>query len=98
MQRNPVSDKPDRNPEDVRIGLTIKALRDKSGLTPAELGRAIGKSDKLIQAIERGERHATPPVCRRIADTLQVPLAAITLAEWEQIRDPERAAEETKVA
>jgi transcriptional regulator with XRE-family HTH domain len=98
MQRNPVSDKPDRNPEDVRIGATIKALREKAGLTPTELGRAIGKSDKLIQAIERGERHATPQVCRRIADTLQVPLVAITLAEYEQIRDPGPAAEETKVA
>lgn len=86
-----MSDNPDRNPEDIRIGLTIKALREKSGLSCTELGRGIGKSDKLIQAIERGDRHATPQVCRRIADMLQVPLAAITLAEWEQIRDLERA-------
>lgn len=87
-----MSDNPDRDPEDIRIGQTIKALREKSGLSCTELGRAIGKSDKLIQAIERGDRHATPQVCRAIADKLQVALAAITLADYEQIRDPERAA------
>jgi ribosome-binding protein aMBF1 (putative translation factor) len=92
MQRTSVSDNPDRDPEDVRIGATIKALREKSGLSCTELGRAISKSDKLIQAIERGDRHATPQVVRGIADTLQVALAAITLADYEQIRDPERGA------
>jgi transcriptional regulator with XRE-family HTH domain len=87
MQETPVSDKPDRNAEDIRIGATIKALRDKSGLTPAELGRAIGKSDKLIQAIERGDRKATPQVCRRVADQLGVALAAIVMPNYEEIRD-----------
>lgn len=85
-----MSDKPDRNPEYVRVGATIKALRDKSGLSRAELGRAIGKSDKLIEAIERGDRKATPQVCRRIADQLDVALAAIVMPNYEQIRDPER--------
>ena len=83
-----MSDKPERDAEDIRVGATIKALRDKSGLTCAELGRAIGKSDQLIQAIERADRHATPEVCRKVADALGVPLAAITMPNYEQIRDP----------
>lgn len=83
-----------RNPDDIRVGATIKALRDAYGLSRTELGRAIGKSDKLIQAIELGERKATPEVCRKIADTLGVPLAAITVADYDAIRDrPERVSE-----
>lgn len=79
-----------RNPDDIRTGATIKALRDAYGLSRTELGRAIGKSDKLVQAIEIGERKATPEVCRKIADTLGIPLAAITVVGYTDIRDPGR--------
>jgi transcriptional regulator with XRE-family HTH domain len=78
--------KPDAfGPEDIRVGATIQALREAHGLTRAELARAIGKSEQLIGFIERGERHATPPVCKSIADTLRIPLAAITVADYERI-------------
>lgn len=73
------------DPEDIRVGATIAALREAHGLKRSELARAIGKSEQLIGFIERGERHATPPVCRSIADTLGVPLAAITVRGYEQI-------------
>ena len=73
------------DPEDVRTGATIQALRQAHGLKRSELARAIGKSEQLIGFIERGERHATPPVCRSIADTLGVPLAAITVANYAEI-------------
>jgi transcriptional regulator with XRE-family HTH domain len=72
------------DPEDVRVGATIKALRGAYGLTAAELGRLVGKSEALITAIERGERHATPAVCRSVADGLGVPLAAITVKGYAQ--------------
>jgi transcriptional regulator with XRE-family HTH domain len=87
-----VSDKPERDPEDIRVGATIKALREAHGLTAVELGRAVGKSEQLIHAVENGSRHATPQVCRRIVDTLGIPLAAITVANYEEIRDGERVA------
>ena len=82
-----MSDTPERSLEDIRVGATIKALREAHGLTRIELGRAIGKSDKLIQKIEAGERRATPEVCRSIVDTIGVPLAAITVRNYEQIRE-----------
>lgn len=74
------------DPEDVRVGATIRALRKAHGLSPSELARAVGKSEQLIGFIERGQRRATPEVCRKIADTLRIPLAAITVADYEQIR------------
>ena len=76
------------DPEDVRVGATIQALRKAYGLERSELARAIGKSEQLIGFIERGERRATPIVCRSIAKTLGIPLAAITVADYEQIRRP----------
>lgn len=72
-----------RDPEDIRVGATIRALRDAYGLTAAGLGALIGKSEALVTAVERGERHATPAVCRDIADKLRIPLAAITVKGYE---------------
>lgn len=73
------SDTSVRDPEDVRIGATIRALRDAYGLSGTELARLIGVSAPLISLIESGDRKATPPVCRSIADKLGIPLAAITV-------------------
>jgi transcriptional regulator with XRE-family HTH domain len=77
----------DQDPEDVRVGATIKALREAHGLKRTELARAIRKSEPLISAIERGDRHATPEVCRAVADTLGIPLAAITVKDYAQIAE-----------
>lgn len=68
-----------RDPEDIRVGATIRALRGAYGLKAAELALLIGKSEALVTAIERGERKATSEVCRAIADKLGIPLAAITV-------------------
>jgi transcriptional regulator with XRE-family HTH domain len=68
-----------RDPEDIRVGATIRALREAYGLTAAQMGRLIGKSEALVTAVERGDRGATPEVCRAIADNLKIPLAAITV-------------------
>jgi transcriptional regulator with XRE-family HTH domain len=81
-----VTDTSGRNPDDIRIGGAIKALRDAHGLTRRQLAAAIGKGDKLIAAIEQGHRHATAPVQRLIVDRLAVPLDALSdealLAEY----------------
>jgi transcriptional regulator with XRE-family HTH domain len=71
-----------RDPEDIRVGATIRALREAYGLTAAGLGRLIGKSEALVTAVERGNRSATPEVCRMIADHLGIPLAAITVKDY----------------
>lgn len=75
--------------DDTHIGAVIQALREKTGLSRTELARAIGKSADLIRMIEIGERRATPEVRVAIAGTLDVPLAAIIVRDWEQIRDPQ---------
>lgn len=75
------------DPEDVRRGATIRALRELHDLSAAELGHAIGKSGPLITAIERGDRRATLGVCRSIAQKLGVPLAAITVEGYKHIAD-----------
>lgn len=76
------------DPEDIRVGATIKALREAHGLSITELAGLIGVSRQLIGLIESGTRHATPAVCRAIADKLGIPLAAITVADYAQMRRP----------
>lgn len=78
----------EHDPETIRRGATIRALREAYGLKARELGKLIGKSEDLITAIERGERRATPEVCRAIASTLSIPVAAITVEDYAQIADP----------
>jgi transcriptional regulator with XRE-family HTH domain len=81
-----VSDTSGRNPEDIRIGGVVKALREAHGLSRAQVGDAIGKSGKLIAALEQGHRHATAPVQRLLVDFFGVPLDAlydaVLLAEY----------------
>lgn len=79
----PVTDTDTRNPEDIRRGATIRALREAYGLKAHELGRLINRSEALVTAVERGERTATLGVCRAVAGALNVPLAAITVEGYE---------------
>ena len=69
------------------MGATIRALREAYGLKARELAELIGKSEPLITAIERGERSATPEVCKAIAGKLRIPLAAITVEGYEQVAE-----------
>jgi len=78
----PTEDPASPDSEDVRIGATIRALRQLHGLTAVQLGALVGKSDRTITAIERGQRHATYALCRDIAGHLGVPLAAITVKDY----------------
>lgn len=81
------TDTSERNPEDVRVGATIRALREAHGLTGTELARAIGVSGPLISLIESGERRAQIVHCQAIANLLSVPLAAITVRNYDRIAD-----------
>jgi transcriptional regulator with XRE-family HTH domain len=83
----------ERDPENVRVGATIKALREARGLTATELARAIGVSGPLISLIESGDRRATIVNCQAIANVLGVGIAAITVRNYERIADdPAKAA------
>jgi transcriptional regulator with XRE-family HTH domain len=79
------------HPENIRVGATIRELREAHELTITELARAIGVSRGLMSLIESGSRKATLANCRAIARVLGVPLAAITVEGYEQIADPQPA-------
>lgn len=66
--------------ESRRTGATIKALREAYGWRLSKFAVAIGISHSYLANIEAGRRPITPELARKIADTLSVPLAAITTA------------------
>jgi transcriptional regulator with XRE-family HTH domain len=84
-----------RDPENVRVGATIRALRKAHELKLIELAVALGISHAYLSNIEAGRKPASMALCRQAAKILRVPLAAITVADYEEIRE---AAEKAKAA
>lgn len=72
-----MSGKPELDPENVRVGATIRVIRQSFRMSAAELADAVGKSEPLILAIERGTRRPSPELCAAIAEAVRVPLEAI---------------------
>lgn len=66
------------NDDPVRTGATIKALREAYGWKLGKFAVAVGTTHPHLSNIEAGRKRCTPEMARRIADTLGVPLAAIT--------------------
>lgn len=66
------------NDDPVRAGATIKALREAYGWKLGKFAVAVGTTHPHLSNIEAGRKRCTPEMARRIADTLGVPLAAIT--------------------
>lgn len=66
------------NDDPVRIGATIKALREAYGWKLGKFAVAVGTTHPHLSNIESGRKRCTPEMARKIADTLGVPLAAIT--------------------
>jgi transcriptional regulator with XRE-family HTH domain len=84
-----------RDPENVRVGATIRALRKAHELKLIELAVALDISHAYLSNIEAGRKPASMALCRQAAKILRVPLAAITVADYEEIRE---AAEKAKAA
>jgi len=57
-----------RNPRQV-FGAMVRFYRERAGLSRSELARQICKSESLVQAIELGQRAATP----QVTDDLDIP-------------------------
>jgi transcriptional regulator with XRE-family HTH domain len=70
----------ERNQKDdpARVGATIRALREAHGWALGKFAVAVGTTHPHLSNIEAGRKRCTPSMARRIADTLGVPLAAIT--------------------
>ncbi len=76
-----------RNPENVRVGATIKALRKAHELKLIEMAVALGISHAYLSNIEAGRKAAPMALCRQAAKILRVPLAAITIADYAEISE-----------
>jgi transcriptional regulator with XRE-family HTH domain len=70
----------DRNEDPVRVGATVKALREAYGWKLGKLAVAVGTTHPHLSNIEAGRKRCTPEMARKLADTIGVPLAAITTA------------------
>lgn len=76
-----------KDPENVRVGETIRALRKAHGLKLGEMAVALGISHAYMSNIEAGRKAAPMPLCHQVAKVLRIPLAAITVAGYEEIRE-----------
>jgi transcriptional regulator with XRE-family HTH domain len=68
----------EQNDDPVRVGATIKALREAYGWKLGKFAVAAGTTHPHMSNIEAGRKRCTPEMARKIADALGVPLAAIT--------------------
>ena len=82
-----------RDPENIRVGATLKALRKAHELKLIEMAVALGISHAYLSNIEAGRKAAPMALCRQAAKILRVPLPAITVADYEQIREAAEKAE-----
>jgi transcriptional regulator with XRE-family HTH domain len=59
-------------------GAAVQAIRERTGYSGAELAEKAGIDRTYLIRIERGERqHVSPPIARRLAEALGVPLGAV---------------------
>lgn len=61
-----------------RMGATVKALREAYGWQAGKFAIQVGVSHSHLANIEAGRKRCTPPIARRMAEVLGVPMAAIT--------------------
>lgn len=62
--------------DEAGVGVRIRGLRQRKGLSLRELAEASGMSSNAISLIERGENSPTVASLRRLAKGLGVPIAA----------------------
>jgi transcriptional regulator with XRE-family HTH domain len=65
------------NPGEQRFGRRLKTLRERKGLSQAELGRRAELTREYINRLEAGQYDPTLGALRRIAKALGVKLTAL---------------------
>lgn len=85
-----MQDTPTPGTEEAR-GAIIRMLRESRGLSSADLGRMVGRSDSLIRRIELGSLRANLGICMAIATALEIPVARIVGDDVAKIIDPRPA-------
>lgn len=73
------------------IGVRIKELRSKRGLTQEQLSEMMGINPKYISSIERGKENPTLDIFIKLAETLEVSIGA--LFHQLETEDPEKRLE-----
>lgn len=64
-------------------GPALVAIRERTGLTQLALAQASGVSQGRLSELEAGTLNVRPGTVRKLADALQVPTTAITIARPE---------------
>lgn len=67
--------------ERIRVGATIKQMREMRGLTQEQLSNAALLSRAYVANIEAGRKRASQKAIARIADALHVPQISIIAPE-----------------
>jgi transcriptional regulator with XRE-family HTH domain len=67
----------------IRVGQTIRTMREMRGMTADQLATAVGKSRPYIANIEAGRKPLPPKLLPKVADALHVPQIAILNASDE---------------
>ena len=68
---------PDLNPDDIRVGATIREMRIMRGMTQDEFSREATLSRPYLANIEAGRKRPSMRAVARIAAALRVPQVAI---------------------
>ena len=82
-----------RDPEAIRIGATLRELREKSGYTVNQFSHELDISYSYLSNIEAGRRPLTKRLLARAAHLLDVPQVAIVREGYYTSADPERFAD-----
>lgn len=69
-----------------KICLTLKRLRERTGLTQRQIAQALQISNTYVCKWERGERTPTPRYRAALAELLEVSETTVMTAVWESRR------------
>ena len=72
-----MTEQQDATGERVRVGATVRHMREMRGMTPTELASAVDISRAYLVNIEAGRKRLTPVLAAKVADALAVPQIAI---------------------
>jgi transcriptional regulator with XRE-family HTH domain len=73
------------NPEDINVGIKIRMLRKRKGLSLRALAELSGLSTNAISRIERGENSPTVASLRLLANGLEAPITDFFKNESEEV-------------
>lgn len=60
------------------VGPALRAIRERSGISVAELARGIGRNAAYVSRLELGQRQPSPATLRAICDLLRVSIDQVT--------------------